>query len=180
MIAALVLSLSLADPNLSGTPARFAQFPDAEIVYYEVHGDSADEVRAELDRKILSDPATGKRGLARAHHEIGWDYWEAEDGMCEAEVVQRLWVEFPRLAPTARLGRNDLARWDAFLLALEAHEAGHLLRAKAMVPELQAALEDGPCEGSRERAMAVLDRMEAEQEDYDERTRHGVVTGAYF
>ena len=158
----------------------FADFPDTPIEYYEVSGNSANAIRAQMAAIRPSDPKTGRRHDA-------WTSWRFRLGgrqrpgeACEGRVELTTSVQFPRLAADARLSKRDRAAWDRFVTALEAHEAGHLALAHKAAADAKAALDGGECAATRVAAQAVLDAASQAQVAFDKETAHGQRTGVAF
>lgn len=177
--ACLIVSSSGA-ASATATRARLSDFPEARIDYYELSAGSAAALREEMDRVGPADPQTGKRHDAYTSYNYRWRLRSTPNGACEAEVRETYAVTFPRLSAASVLRGRDRQKWDAYLVALDEHEAGHLARAAAVLPALRRALASGTCENADSRARQVLDAMHARQRVFDEETRHGMRGGARF
>ncbi|MEO0871573.1 MAG: DUF922 domain-containing protein [Pseudomonadota bacterium] len=177
----LIVTLTLAGFANPG-PAmaqRFSDYPETSIYYYEVTGKRARAVRADINRKRPAAFDGGTRFDARANYYFSWTTRGAGP-RCSATLMIDTSVRFPKLAASAQLSRKEQAKWDTYVDALEAHEVGHIALAYEAMPDIRAALEDGPCDLSSERAKVVLDELAMRQQEFDRVTDHGRKTGSTF
>ncbi|WP_423142195.1 DUF922 domain-containing protein [Parablastomonas sp. CN1-191] len=180
LTAALVAAFPVAalPAPAQDQPHRFADFPDAAIVYYDVTGTSDAEIRRAMNAARPTS-SSGERHDALTTWRFGVAVRPGGSGTCEVRVHVETQVIFPRLAAETRLRKNQMAGWNSYVTALEEHEAGHLARAYA-VPATFAAPLEWDCGAAREHARAVIEQAGASQVAYDDATAHGRKTGAIF
>ncbi len=158
----------------------FAGIPNVKFQYYELAAIGVDEINAAIRAQGPSGVGGG-RGTGRTDYQIAYGWGEMKAvGSCQ---VTRLTARFsavvhlPRQADEARLAAAVRAEWRKISVVLRVHEAGHAWIAYDHVDEVREALAGAPCGKERERAEAVLDRIERLQQDYDRRTAHGLAQG---
>ncbi|HOG46287.1 MAG TPA: DUF922 domain-containing protein, partial [Anaerolineae bacterium] len=170
------------DPQAGATPFGLVALPRATVIYYEVSGRTAEELRAQLDALGPVD-RSGQRWDAICN----WDYWWSWPGLsgggCDlgrATVTYRVEVTFPHWAPPAEAPADLVNRWAGYVQALAVHEQGHVDRAIAAVGDIQEALAVASCETANDAAQTAVARVQAENDAYDEITGHGAQQGAQF
>ena len=80
----------------------------------------------------------------------------------------------PRLVMTDDVTDEGLALWRRVRRGLEIHEAGHARIAYEHRGDFAKAARNATCGSIRKIAERTQERIEAIQEDYDRRTRHGM------
>lgn len=163
--------------------------PGLVVVYYDVRGDTAAKLRAELD---VSGPmnSKGQRSDSLTRWSLEW-HWPTTDGSPvfeETEVQLRLSVAFPRwLLPEEGADPKLLERWRKFSLGMARHELGHIEQVLSAYPGLrdeiiQAAKEKPKLSAEEANALArkYVEKMQAADDRYDERTGRGKAQGATF
>ncbi len=165
-------------------PAAFGlvAIPRATVVYYDVVGDTADELRAQLDAlgPVGSD---GERWDAVCNWDYWWSWPAAPGGGCDlaaATVTYEVRVTFPRWSPPAGAPPDLVARWTGFVQALAAHELGHVDRAIAGVAWVEEALRGADCDTANAAAEEAVARVQEENDAYDAATGHGMEQGVRF
>ncbi len=158
-------------------------------VYYDVHGRTIAELRAELRRLGPKVGDSSFVGETRSPMTWGWRIENVRGAGCsirDVRVTINAQVLLPRWTPPPDTAPGVLAAWNTFMAALETHEAGHKdISAKAgseivsRVGDISALCSDI---GNRANAVArrVLDRATEDQRAYDDATRHGATQGANF
>lgn len=185
---ALVVWLSAAcaffqnDGATSPTPLP-VDLAEAVIDYYDIHGDTEDELRLELDRLgPLTDD--GHRWDARTEWYIAWRWSKNLDGTCrlsEATVSYEITVTLPRWSPPAEASAELVAKWQRYFRSLVTHERGHVAIVLNYVPQVRAAVQGAAsCEAANEAAQAVLATVRQKNAQYDAETQHGATQGARF
>lgn len=159
------------------------------VFYYDVHGRSFDELRA--DMRLLGPKVAGSSFVGETRSPMQWN-WRTEStggGGCsirEVIVSVNAQITLPRWTPPPDTEPGLATEWKRFLAALETHEAGHKdISAKAgsaIVERLRGL--SGLCtqlnSRANEIARAIVDRAGEEQKTYDAVTRHGLTQGTSF
>ena len=122
-----VLSLA-AVPAVAQTVDMFAGMPGVTIADYDVAGDDAAAIRAQIEAKGPVDPNDPARSFGGATtFAIRWRWPIDRAGRCDltaARVTFAATVTLPRLTgDVPDTLRND---WDRYRAALERHEAEHV------------------------------------------------------
>ncbi len=160
------------------------------VVYYEIEGSSARELRRALDHH--RPPATTGEGFdAKTTWNVRWDYTLRSDratcNCTDFRTTVQIEVVLPRWKQ--RAGASKLAkRWDQYLRGLTEHERGHAALAVRAAELIQASGADQKplptCplleESIRARADEILSLIRDYESEYDKKTRHGATQGASF
>jgi predicted secreted Zn-dependent protease len=158
---------------------------------YLVRGDSAEEIRASLDRLGPIDPADGRRYDAFTRWQLEWRFdsrnsWQG----CE---ITRVWTQLkvtmtlPRHGSPSALPEELRQEWTRYLQRLAAHEEGHVRIPSDAARELEIALDRlrrPDCHALEQEVQrlgnAALQRARAQERRYDVETDHGRSQGARF
>jgi predicted secreted Zn-dependent protease len=181
LILASVAAPGAAEPPAAASP--LAGIPNVDIQYYDVSGRSPNEIRAAMNRVRPTDPNDGRRldALTRWQLRFGWPRRGPDQCMLDrAQVTFSATVQMPRLVHAETLPRAVRARWQAYLAALETHEAGHVRHAYENLGIVVAAIRASDCAGASEAGRAAVRTLAAWDADYDRTTRHGFTQGATF
>jgi len=159
--------------------------------YYEIKGNSEDELRSELCR-LGCKWKDGKTYDSVTNWHVKWDYdYNRSAETCSAEVF-RVFVEitfrYPKWVRTDEVPRPLVAKWDNYVKSLVEHESGHRDMAVAAAAELSLAVAGLPpaptCAELDNRVRALChERMKQLDDDahaYDIATEHGFAQGAVF
>jgi predicted secreted Zn-dependent protease len=150
MIAAAALAAALPAGLLAAPPLE-----RVETAYYDVTGQTADELRRQMSKK-------GPNGFwAYTRWYVRW----SETCRVDLEISFTL----PRLSDRNRVPLPLRSRWDSMLEKLIAHEEQHAEHGRAAAREVAAA----NCKNAR----AIIKSWAAEDKAYDKRTRHGSTEG---
>lgn len=163
---------------------------------YSVAGATAPELRAALDtlgplagRLAASGGAGRYDGLT--DWSLRWAYrYQRAGGSCSlasATVTLDIVVSMPQHRGAAMPPQLS-DRWQAYAMALESHEAGHVERERTLAAMLVTDLEEAPAGpdcaelGSRLNALgeSYIERIRLSDASYDAETNHGVSQGAFF
>ncbi len=163
---------------------------DAQVVYYEVVGNSATKLRHELNNKgPLKD---GRRFDAYTTWRVTWTYFYAPAGKgCRLTEISTLLdgtIELPRWERNGRASDSLVRKWERYLAALRIHEDGHYAHGVAARNEIQALGQSfqitGSCttmaEAFNDEAKSILAKYGAMDATYDRDTGHGKSQGAIF
>lgn len=158
---------------------------------YAVAGDSASELRDDLDRK-RPPSHDGRRFDANVVWSLSWSFhFDPQPracGLTDATIELQMLVRLPVLWAEAAPSDNVRARWDDFVTLLETHEAGHIDNYVDGARALQEAFAEvepaATCEELRaslaNMGAAAIDAIRAADIEYDRHTDHGRTQGATF
>jgi predicted secreted Zn-dependent protease len=186
-LAALGLALAFsaapaaAEPPAAGSP--FAGIPNVEIQYYDVTGRNPREIREAMNQARPTDPNDGLRLDALSRWRMGFGWPRRGPDQCvldQARVNFTATVLMPRLVDAEVLPQSVRTRWQAYIAALETHEAGHVRHAWEAVPIVLAAIRASTCANAQEAGRAAVRAAAAFDPEYDRATRHGLSQGAHF
>ena len=175
----------------TGTRPRSVLKQNLRKETFAVAGDSASELRADLDRKRPPSP-DGRRFDANVQWSLTWSFhFDPQPracGLTDATVDLQMLVRLPVLSPDAAPPEAVRDRWDDFTQLLETHEAGHVdnytngaralqdayttIEPAATCDELRATLAD--------MGASAIDSIRAADIEYDRQTDHGRTQGATF
>ena len=178
----------------SGLAGRASDLQSARarprIETYDVSGDTAQELRRDLNRR--GPLSHGKRYDARTDWHVKWrfDFERGQDGcrVVRPRVDLDVVIILPRWRQAAGAERQLVERWEAYLEALGAHEDGHRDVGQSAADEIRETLEElraaRDCSKAEQRANGlgheIIERHNRRDERYDEQTRHGATQGARF
>lgn len=170
-----------AEPPPSRSP--LADIPNLEVEYYNVSGSSVAEIRAAINRVRPRDPNDGIAVDALNRWYISWRWPGNGQGGCDlarTELRFTATLRMPRLINAERTPRPVLARWQAYVAALERHEAGHLRHAYDNMGSVLRAIRASSCADANENGRAAVRVLAQWDIIYDRETRHGFTQGAHF
>jgi len=158
------------------------------VMYYDVHGRTFEEVRADMQR--LGPKVDGTSFVGETRSPMGWT-WRTETmgsscSIREVTVAVNAQITLPRWSPPPDTEPGLAAEWKRFTAALETHEAGHKDISGKAAHEIIEKLHGvtGPCSTITARAndiaRAIVERAHEEQLAYDAETRHGYTQGTAF
>ena len=164
---------------------------EANLVYryYQVAGGSVGELTAALQAASPEVTRTGTF-FAKTTWTVVWDgEWTADSTACRiirSQTKLESQMALPRWETTG--ASADLASdWNAFVRNLTLHEHGHVVNAVAASREVDTRLrnlERPSCDGMEAAARATIDSIvavfRAQDEAYDQRTKHGEAQGAVW
>lgn len=173
-LAPLVLAITAATSADVPASSPFAGMPNVTFDYYDVAGSTPAEIYQNLRaRSPVSGDGVAKTGW---HIRVGWrqarrgDACEVADPMTSLSIT----VLLPRLATPDAATPEALAFWERTMTGLEIHEAGHARIAIDHRYDFVKAAANATCGSIEDVAKRTQKRIEAIQEDYDRRTRHGL------
>ena len=188
-VACTVLACASAprNPVLDKYPAGVSG--RTTVLYYDVHGRTFAEVRADMRR--LGPKVDGTTFVGETRSPMRWS-WRTESvggtscSIREVTVLVNAQITLPRWTPPPDSEPGLATEWKRFLTALETHEAGHKdISAKAgreIVERLRGL--SGLCSQLSMRAndfaRVIVERAQEEQRTYDVVTRHGLTQGTTF
>lgn len=165
--------------------------PEANLTYrfYDVSGSSTGELMAALQSAAPEATQTATY-FARTTWTVTWDgNWAPDSAACRvirSQTSLESQIALPRWRVTG--ASADLnSDWNNFVRNLALHERGHVVNAVAASREVDSRLrnlERPTCDGMEAAARATIDSVvavfRAQDEAYDERTRHGAAQGAIW
>ena len=169
---------------LPGTPApdESVAIPHAKMVYYDIEGSTAAELRAQLNAKGPRG-YDGYRGDATTRWFIRWNWPGYGSALCrlgDATVTYDIQVTFPRWKAPAGASPELVARWKEYTRRLAEHEKGHVDFVVARHRSVLDAIRGATCATAEAAAQAALGPIRQHDIDYDMTTNHGATQGARF
>ncbi|UJJ30061.1 DUF922 domain-containing protein [Halopseudomonas maritima] len=176
----LMLPLLLC-PLLVAGPISAEPRLQSRVESVDVSGATVDTIRASLNRN-------------RQHsaNRVNWHFnWESTPGQCritEATTDVSVTSYIPRLQPDPQRAASVQQQWDSYLLALQAHQEGHVELALNSAREIERAIMALPPASSCDQLQAsanatgrrLLEQLAADDREYDKRTQQGTLDGAHF
>ena len=191
LVASTLLSAACASAPRNPVLDKYPSGVDGRttVLYYDVHGRTFEEVRADMRR--LGPKIDGTSFVGETRSPMRW-HWRTESigatscSIREVTVLVNAQITLPRWTPPPATEPGLAAEWTRFIAALETHEAGHKdISAKAgrEIIERMRGL-SAPCSQLAMRAndvaRAIVERAHAAQQAYDAQTRHGLTQGTAF
>ena len=158
------------------------------VLYYDVHGRTFDELRADMRR--LGPKVADSSFVGETRSPMRWSWrLESANGTCsirDVTVFMNAQITLPRWTAPADTEPGLATEWARFVAALETHEAGHKdISAKAgseIVTRLRGL--SGLCSQINTRAgdlaRVIVEKASDDQKKYDAVTRHGLTQGTAF
>ena len=174
------------NPVLDSYPAGIVGH--TSVLYYDVHGRTLDELRADMRR--LGPKVADSSFVGETRSPMRWSWrTESANGTCsirDVSVSVNAQITLPRWTPPADTEPGLASEWTRFIAALETHEAGHKdISAKAgseIVTRLRGL--SGLCSQLNTRAgdlaRMIVEKANDDQKTYDAMTRHGLTQGTAF
>ncbi|MEK6744366.1 MAG: DUF922 domain-containing protein [Nitrospirota bacterium] len=159
--------------------------------YYEIRGNSEDELRSEMCRNGCKWK-DGKIYDSVTNWHVTWDYdHERAPQACSADSFRatvNITFRYPKWIKTGGVPGPLAVKWDSYMKSLVEHETGHRDMAVEAAAELSlavAGLAPAPTCAELDRAVRSLCRermrkLDADAKEYDEATYHGSAQGAVF
>lgn len=159
---------------------------------YVVAGDTAAAVRSNLNRLGPYSLVDDRNFDAITRWGMRWSFrYHDAPGACglQSATIEMVTVTtLPRLSAASRLDPVSLAKWQAYIEALDAHEGRHLSNLRRGVRALQAAIDDSPLMPTCAELGLYLNALGNAYEQaireadiaYDAETEHGKTEGAVF
>ncbi len=174
--------LVLACLAFAGAPIRPPEVSGAKLVTYAAKGSTIDGIVASLDRNTPYRDPSGQRWHGGTTYQLKWSWKPTSGGRCAVSPLRaKVVVTLPVVRPSDahREAVHD------YVVALTAHEQGHVDRARDEIQALRATLKaiaPAPCQALGDRVnaagQATLRRLEQSMVTYDERTGHGATQDA--
>lgn len=158
---------------------------------YLVRGDSAEAIRASLDRLGPIDPASGRRFDAYTRWYLEWRF-DSRSSFNACEIA-RVWTTLrvtmimPRHGSPSSLPEDLRNAWTHYLQRLSFHEEGHVRIPSDAAREIETTLErlhrpdcQALAQDANRIANSILQRAQATERGYDIQTDYGRSEGARF
>jgi len=192
MVTRLIVLGLVAVCCLSGESFQNADKPVCQIhpkyLFYDVEGDTAEEVRASMVERGPKD-AGGKARFAYTDWHISWRWGRTETGHvntsaitleCAAEVL------LPRLRSKASTSVSFIRAWHEYVERMREHELKHVEHVSARAPDIvsklrKASKDRGGLSPSHANTIVnqVVNRIKALDRTYDRDTNHGQSEGIW-
>lgn len=170
----LMIALTAATSADVPGSSPFAGMPNVKFQYYDVEGRTPAEIYQSMRARA---PQKGD-GVAHTawHIRVGWRQARRGDGCEVADPITSLSiaVTLPRLVTSDGVTPQATDFWERTMRGLEIHEAGHARIAIDHRHDFVKAAAEADCGSIKDVAKRTQERIEAIQEDYDRRTRHGI------
>lgn len=176
---------------LIGTTSCVAYANDALLVYYDIVGKSANDLRHELDTKGPLDK-DGKRFDALTQWHVAWTYRyvSTTEGCKFIEIRTSVdgTTTLPRWVDGDSASNSLIRKWQSYMAALRLHEDGHYAHGVGAAKEIedlgQSFHVSDNCsaigKAFNDQADSILEKYKAMDATYDHDTNHGQTQGARF
>jgi predicted secreted Zn-dependent protease len=163
-----------------------------ENQYYQIEGNTAKELRKQLDKLGVHDQETGKVFDANADWKIKWNFsYQQGNDDChidQVEVSLAITYLLPEWKPPADANSILVEKWNNYMKNLIVHEEGHGSLAKEGAQNIYqiimkmppAATCDALVEATNAAAQQGLDAIKQGNKAYDRETGHGKTQDAVF
>lgn len=174
-----------------GFATSIACADEAEVVYYDIVGNNAKELRRELGAKgPIGENGTTVDGHTNWHVRWNFRYAPTAEGCRFTEFVVNVTGEIvlPRWAAGEKASNALAKKWQSYVVALRVHEDGHYTHGVRAADEVKALGQSFRVSGScstigqlfNDRAESILNKFRAADATYDADTDHGRTQGARF
>ena len=172
---------------LIGSPSVHAD--DPEIRYYDVVGNSASALRAQLDAK-RPHWENGEKGNAFTKWIVSWNYKSepVPDGCVFADLQATVTgtITLPRWTYGPDTPPSLVKKWQIYIAAVRVHEDGHYAHGLAAAQEIVAASKSFRASGDcstllsqfMEHVAPLYKKYANADAEYDIQTQHGKTQGA--
>lgn len=166
----------------SSNPIKI-ELVDVTMIYYEINGSTADDLRKAMNRLGPLDPTDGLHYDARSDWHISWNwpgYGESECDLSQASVDYDIKVTVPYWNTATDMDPVVIDRWNRYMTALELHEQGHVDITVNNYLKVRDAIQAATCDTTERAAQEAIEEIRSLQAKYDQQTRHGNLQGAVF
>jgi len=175
-----------ADPSVPTqvpVDAISIQIPNATMVYYEIGGSTANELRAQMNQQGPLDPLESARYDARTDWYISWTwpgYGSSDCDLSKTTVSYDIKVTVPHWKPASNVDPKLIEQWNRYLNNLSTHEQGHVDSIVKNYPRVKDAIQRSTCLTAEQAAQDMLNTFQQANTAYDVQTKHGETQGAIF
>lgn len=159
------------------------EIADASMIYYEITGSTANELRQEMNKLGPLDPADGLRYDARTDWYISWNwpgYGESECDLSQTNINYDIKVTVPFWKPTSDIDALLVERWNHYMNSLALHEQGHVDIIVNHYLNVRDEIQSATCDTAEQAAQDASNELRSINEEYDKQTQHGNLQGAVF
>ena len=185
------LMFSVVIVVIVSSPIDAAPTVTEENVYYNVRGNSAQELRTQLN-KFGVKGSDGKTYRANTNWNVSWRYVPRSNSancrITSANTTVRIKFTFPKWIDRSSAPEELRQKWDEYIVALIKHERRHRDIAVEAAVQIERAIAGmkprATCDGLKRDVDAMGHRLVEDcrkrQSEYDARTQHGRLEGARF
>jgi len=152
-------------------------FPEGTVLYYDIVGLTAEDLRAQMDALGPIGP-DGYKSDAFTIWSTKWGWPPCQ--IDKATVSYEIMVLFPRWKPPRDASAQLVAKWDDYIRALATHEKGHVDYIVKNYRLIVDAIKKADCYTAELAAQAALSLLRSHDVEYDAITNHGATQGARF
>jgi len=166
-----------------GTEVVQITLDNTTMIYYEIGGLTADELREEMNQFGPVDPNEGLRYDSLTDWYISWTwpgYGEVECDLSQAHVSYDIKVTVPRWHPSPKTNPALIDHWNRYMNNLAIHEQAHVDAIINHYLQVKDAIQGATCATAEPAAQEILDKLKQFQIEYDRQTKHGETQGAVF
>jgi len=160
--------------------------------YYNIKGNTAKELRKEIDSKGQRYPGGKKRYPAFTKWHTKWEFkYGSKNSKCyisQVTVTLTINYTYPKWINKNKASKELQKKWDTYIKNLITHEKGHAKIAQNAAAEVEKAILNTPmvnkCEDLGNNANKIGKNVIKKWTDieikYDKDTKHGLTQGAKF
>ena len=164
--------------------ANQAAIEHAQIIYYDVTGSTASELRASMNELRTKDPYDNNHPVdAYTDWYISWNWPGYGTNNCDlsaASVTYSIKVSLPRWNAPANTSPELIAKWETYIQLLTFHEKGHVDNVVNNYLSVKIAIQGATCSTAEAEAQRALESLRKFDSSYDSETKHGETQGAVF
>jgi len=183
-----------SEPKANSQPENSNLSVNRKENFYQISGNTANELRQQLNKLGPLDKLTGKRFDARTDWFIEWHYYYNESKKdCKidskrVDVSLSITFTYPKWTSPSNATPALLDKWNTYMKNLVLHEEGHVTIASEGAQAIYKTILDMPAsptcntlgEATNAAAKKILDEIKQREKDYDNKTGHGETQGAVF
>jgi predicted secreted Zn-dependent protease len=168
-----------------------ARASGVEIVYYDITGNSAKEMRRQLN---ANGPLSERGARVDGHTKwtVSWTFrYAPKAASCEFTAFRSTvegTITLPRWVANGSISNALITRWQSYISALRIHENGHYAHGVKAAEEIdslgQSFRVSGDCstiaKKFSDQAATIIEKYRAADETYDRRTQLGRTQGVRF
>ena len=157
-------------------------------LFYDVEGDSPEEIRASMVERGPKD-AGGKARFAYTDWHISWRWGRTRTGHVDTDAITlecAAEVLLPRLRPKATTSISFIRAWHEYVERMRQHELKHVEHVSARAPEIVTRLRNASTgrhglstSQANTLVTQVVNRIKALDRAYDRVTNHGETEGVW-
>jgi len=171
----------------SATPTRFigkTSIEHAQIVYYDITGSNARELRESMNRLRPKDSSDGNKAVdALTDWYISWNwpgYGTDDCNLSAAVVTYKIKVIMPRWQVSIDASLELVAKWETYIQNLTLHEQKHVDIIVDNYLSVRSAIQSATCSAAEQEGQKALDSLRELGSSYDRETKHGETQGVIF